>query len=193
MLQRLLYVLFQLDYSYQITLELIRVSTAFRYPHVNRLMLVLWLHPRDRHSRLYQPGSKLSDAIAVRPAHGSGEQAFKFPALVYLHGAINLTPLPDLLRCPRQERHPRHDVPPNDSAIPHGPLHPRSCQPTILGLLPRRRSPLLQILPPYLPEIRLYSSPHNLGLRRFSRCTGLVVIDRTGRCSGIVLACCGGE
>lgn len=117
----------------------------------------------------------------------------KFPALVYLRGAINLTSLLDLLRRPRQERHPRNDVPPNDSAIPHGPLHPRSCQPAILGLLPRRRSPLLQILPPYLPEVRLYSSPHNLGLRRFSRCTGLVVIDRTGRCSGIVLACCGGE
>lgn len=78
MLQRLLYVLFQLDYSYRITLELIRVSTAFRYPHVNRLMLVLRLHPRDRHSRLHQPRSKLSDGIAVRPAHGPGEQAFKF-------------------------------------------------------------------------------------------------------------------
>lgn len=116
-----------------------------------------------------------------------------FSAPVYLREAVDLTSIPDLLRRPRQKRHPRHDVPPDDSAIPHGSLHPGSRLSPILGFLSRRCSALLQILPPHFPEIRLHPSPHNLGLRRLSRCTGLVVIDCTGCCSGTVLTCCGRE
>jgi hypothetical protein len=57
--------------------KLILYRIAFRYPHVNRLMLVLRFHPRNCHSRLHQPRSKLSFGITVGPANGSGKWASK--------------------------------------------------------------------------------------------------------------------
>ena len=97
-----------------------------------------------------------------------------------------LTHPADLLRRNRQTWHPRPHVPPIYRPIPHGPLHPRRLQSPNLGLQPRRRSPVLHLLPPHLPKVRLHPASHNLGLRHSSRSSGLTDAHRScGGTSGI--------
>lgn len=98
----------------------------------------------------------------------------------------------DLLRRHRQTRHSRPNVPPLHRPISHGPLHPRRLEPSNLGLQPRRRSPILHLLPPYLPEIRLHPPAHNLGLCGPGRASGLANAHRScGGTSGVFSGCGG--
>ena len=158
-------------------------SRTVRDPDVHRLMLVLRLHHRDRPRRNHKPRSRFRALLPFRTAHGTGTPSL--PQTIPFH-LVLLTIIPDILRRPRQTRHPRPHVPPLHRPIPHGPLHHRRRQPPDLGLQPRRRPPLLQLLPPHLPALRLHSPPCDLGLRPARRRAGPAVLDRARGRAGSV-------